>query len=158
MTKDITSEVITPCFVGDLECFGEVNTTVNFTFPGGSGFATNNGLERQNGEIDFNGSVTNLSFTWIGQIFFSATVNGVNGGTVEAFNDFVPPTGTSFFTGPITSIDWQSQETTGGIESLSFTDPRAALPEPSTLSMLTVPLLLALMRWAQMSLRKSSAR
>jgi len=150
----ITSEVVSPCFPAG--CLGEVDTTVYFTFADGSGYATNNGLENQNGEIDFNSLVTNLSFTWIGQISFEATVNGTNGGTVSAFNDFIPPTGTSFFLGPIASIDWQSQETTGGIESLSFTDPPMNAPEPSTLTLLTVPLMLGLMRWAQMSLRKLS--
>jgi hypothetical protein len=38
-----------------------------------------------------------------------------------------------------------------------LTDPPAAVPEPSTLFLLTALLLLALMRWAQMSLRKLSA-
>ena len=39
----------------------------------------------------------------------------------------------------------------------SATDP-VGLPEPATLLLLTVPLSLGLMRWAQMSLRKYSAR
>ncbi len=39
---------------------------------------------------------------------------------------------------------------------INFGDVPVVTPEPATLLLLTVPLLLALMRWAQMSLRKLS--
>ena len=134
---------------------------VNFQFADGTGTAVGEFNDGDQGTIHFTTPLTSLTVNWIagGTSFFSIFTNDGQGFTCEYLALDCTSSGTFTATGGITSLTWTTAYGYGGPDSISYAlDGPVVAPEPATLLLLTVPLLLGLMRWAQMSLRKLSVR
>jgi hypothetical protein len=139
----ITSESVNPVTGGEI---------VTFSFGDGTGAADGDSNDGGSGSITFTTPVTKVSLNFIDQAL-DAGVSASNGQGFECDIETTPCTGDielTFSGTGITSITWGYFKTEGGIDSMSYVEA----PEPSTLLLLTVPLLLGPTRWARRSLRK----
>ena len=128
-------------------------TGVDFSFADGTGATWGEANDGDTGFMNFTVPLTSLTINWVGDEEYSFDASGSTG--FSCTPTVCPPSGTFTFTGTdITSLSWTNFTGASGVESMTYT--LVSTPEPSTLLLLTVPLLLGLSKWAQMSLRKLS--
>jgi len=126
---------------------------VDFSFADGTGKTWGEANDGDTGFMNFTVPLTSLTINWVGDEEYSFEASGSTG--FSCTPTVCPPSGTFTFTGTdITSLSWTNFTGASGVESMTYT--LVSTPEPSTLLLLTVSLLLGLSKWAQMSLRKLS--